>query len=358
MYNGRKTFSLSRPKAAWKSLVLITIFSASCRWSRGRLRVASVLLQQLPLGLTEAVALPLSGRGMARHPPGDRTGILAGLVGRDDAVQLLQAPPQSGEVDQAMPRGMGGDQRAVQGATTGGGQALRHGPFQDLTMKGLQQWSDPVAEGIPAAARGRDPQSQPLKAATIARVFRPLVRRMMAGLDLVQGDLEHQIGPMGLGAHAEIGGEQESQIELIDRLVDGAGAMVGGQGVLDREPLGGPRIPGRHGEAIEFGTVLGWRRVDRYREVERAARPVERAMVLRSRWEYHSSRAPFEGAGYPFAILRRGSPYSLYPLEPAESGTISVGVGRGYDRGEPSGAAVAAAHEPGLHGLNRWTVKC
>ena len=62
--------------------------------------------------------------------------------------------------------------------------------------------------------------------------------------------------------------------------------MVGGQGVLDREPLGGPRIPGRHGEAIEFGTVLGWRRVDRYREVERAARPVERAMVLRSRWEY------------------------------------------------------------------------
>ena len=253
---------------------------------------------------------------MARHPPGDRTGILAGLVGRDDAVQLLQAPPQSGEVDQAMPRGMGGDQRAVQGATTGGGQALRHGPFQDLTMKGLQQWSDPVAEGIPAAARGRDPQSQPLKAATIARVFRPLVRRMMAGLDLVQGDLEHQIGPMGLGAHAEIGGEQESQIELIDRLVDGAGAMVGGQGVLDREPLGGPRIPGRHGEAIEFGTVLGWRRVDRYREVERAARPVERAMVLRSRWEYHSSRAPFEGAGYPFAILRRGSPYYLLKPRP------------------------------------------
>ena len=110
----------------------------------------------------------------------------------------------------------------------------------------------------------------------------------MAGLDLVQGDLEHQIGPMGLGAHAEIGGEQESQIELIDRLVDGASAMVGGQGVLDREPLGGPRIPGRHGEAIQFGDGSGVDRwVDRYREVERAARPVERAMVLRSRWEYH-----------------------------------------------------------------------
>ena len=31
----------------------------------GAARVASVLLQQLPLGLTEAVALPLSGRGMA-----------------------------------------------------------------------------------------------------------------------------------------------------------------------------------------------------------------------------------------------------------------------------------------------------
>ena len=124
-------------------------------------------------------------------------------------------------------------------------------------MKGLQQWSDPVAEGIPAAAQERDPQSQPLKATAIARVFRPLVRRMMAGLDLVQGDLEHQIGPIGLGAHAEIGGEQDSQIELIDRLVDGASAMVGGQGVLDREPLGGPRIPGRHGEAIEFGDGSG-----------------------------------------------------------------------------------------------------
>ena len=27
-------------------------------------------------------------------------------------------------------------------------------------------------------------------------------------------------------------------------------------------------------------------------------------------------------------------------------------------RGEPSGAAVAAGAEPGLPGLNRWTVKC
>ena len=63
-------------KAAWKSLVLITIFSASCRWSRGR-QVASVLLQQLPLGRTEAVALPLSvagwrpsTRGSDRDPGG------------------------------------------------------------------------------------------------------------------------------------------------------------------------------------------------------------------------------------------------------------------------------------------------
>ena len=48
-------------------------------------------------------------------------------------------------------------------------------------------------------------------------------------------------------------------------------------------------------------------------------------MVLRSRREYHDSRAPFvEGAGVPSAILRRGSPHSLYPLEPAESGTISA----------------------------------
>ena len=103
-----------------------------------------------------------------------------------------------------MPRGMGGDQRAVQGATTGGGQALRHGPFQDLTMKGLQQWSDPVAEGIPAAARGRDPQSQPLKAATIARVFRPLAKSGVSRLCRLAAPgmmkMELDFGSLWLGA--------------------------------------------------------------------------------------------------------------------------------------------------------------
>ena len=51
---------------------------------------------------------------------------------------------------------------------------------------------------------------------------------MATGLDLIQDDLEEQIGPMGLGPHTEIGGEEGRQIELVDRLGDGAGAMVGG----------------------------------------------------------------------------------------------------------------------------------
>ena len=93
-------------------------------------------------------------------------------------------------------------------------------------MKGLQQWST-RREGVRGTHR-RDPHRQPLKAATIARVFHP-----WSGddgrCDLVQGDLEHQIGPMGLGAHAEIGGERESQIELIDRLVDGTARWSAGR---------------------------------------------------------------------------------------------------------------------------------
>jgi hypothetical protein len=76
-------------------------------------------------------------------------------------------------------------------------------------------------------------------------------------LDLVHGDLEHQIGPMGLGPDPGVGSEQGGEIELVDGLVDGAGEMVGGQGVLDLEPLGGETIPGRRGEAIEVGDGAG-----------------------------------------------------------------------------------------------------
>ena len=95
---------------------------------------------------------------------------------------------------------------------------------------------------------------------------------MVTGLDLVQDDLEHQIGPMGLGPHPGIGGEEGRQIELVDGLVDDAGEMVGGQGVLDLEPFGGETIPGRRGEAIECGKVAGWGRADAPRARSRARR--------------------------------------------------------------------------------------
>ena len=59
-----------------------------------------------------------------------------------------------------MTRDMGGDQRDVQGATTTDDHALRHGPLQDLTIKGLQQWTDTIAEG---KQRLRDAKSTTLQ---------------------------------------------------------------------------------------------------------------------------------------------------------------------------------------------------
>src|SRR3954447_24477675 len=83
---------------------------------------------------------------------------------------------------------------------------------------------------------------------------------MVAGLHLIEDDLEHQIGPKGLGPDPGIGGEQGRPIESVDRLVDDAGEMVGRQGVLDLEPSGGGTIPGGRGEAPEFGTIpVRWR---------------------------------------------------------------------------------------------------
>src|SRR4051812_43673716 len=110
---------------------------------------------------------------------------------------------------------------------------------------------------------------------------------------------------MGLGPQAGIGGEQVGQVELIDRLVDGAGEMIGGQVVVDRPPFGGPMIPRGYGEAIEVRVVPRRDRADRREEVDRAVRRIRPPMALRSRWEYHDARAPFvEGAGFASAILR------------------------------------------------------
>ena len=62
---------------------------------------------------------------------------------------------------------------------------------------------------------------------------RPLSRRMLPGLYVIQGDIEEQFRPMGLRPDPEIGGEQGRKIELVDRLVDGAGEVVGGQRLAD-----------------------------------------------------------------------------------------------------------------------------
>ena len=63
------------------------------------------------------------------------------------------------------------------------------------------------------------------------------------------------IGPMGLGAHAEhIGGEQESQIELIDNASSMARARwSAGRESSDHEPLGGQRgFQGGTAKRFEF----------------------------------------------------------------------------------------------------------
>jgi hypothetical protein len=64
-------------------------------------------------------------------------------------------------------------------------------------------------------------------------------------------------------------------------------------------PLGGEMIPGGRGEAIELGKVPARVRAGCRGEIEGEARRLRPRMVLRSRREYHDSRAPFvEGAGY------------------------------------------------------------
>ena len=168
-----------------------------------------------------------------------------------------------------MPRGVGGDQRAIERAAMGGGQALGHGRLQDLTIPVQEVGPDAIAEGIAAAARRLDPAAQPQEAATIARVGGPLTGRVVTGLHLVQDDLEHQVRAMGPRADAGIGGEQGRQIESVDRRVDGAGEMVDGQGIVEGEPFGGLMIPRGQGEAIEVGVVARWRRGDRRQRFDR-----------------------------------------------------------------------------------------
>jgi len=81
VYSGRKTFFLVRPRAASKSLRLITIFSAFAACHEGGGRCGRALQQRAP-GLSDAVALPPVGRGRTgpstRGSDPDR---LAGLVG-------------------------------------------------------------------------------------------------------------------------------------------------------------------------------------------------------------------------------------------------------------------------------------
>jgi hypothetical protein len=121
---------------------------------------------------------------------------------------------------------------------------------------------------------------------------------MATEVHLIQDDLEEQIGPMGLGADAGIGVEHGGQIELVDGLVDGAGEMVGGERVLDLEPLGGGAIPGRRSEAVERGKILVWVRSRSRVRIEGAVWRFRPRMVLGWRRKYHGSRAPLvEGAG-------------------------------------------------------------
>jgi hypothetical protein len=86
---------------------------------------------------------------------------------------------------------------------------------------------------------------------------------------------------MGLGPDSRVGGEQGRQIELVDCGGDDAGQMISGQGVVDLEPFGRLMIPGRWGEPIEMGTVLGSKRNDCREEVNLAARSVRPPLVLR-----------------------------------------------------------------------------
>ena len=84
---------------------------------------------------------------------------------------------------------------------------------------------------------------------------------------------------MGPGPDAGIGGEQVGQIEAVDRLVDSAGEMVGGQVVVNGQPFGRLAIPRGYGEAIEVGIVPRWERDENRGEVDPGSGRVGPTMV-------------------------------------------------------------------------------
>jgi hypothetical protein len=93
------------------------------------------------------VVLPPATRGLVRHPTGDRPGVLAGPVGRDHPIEILDASIEAGAVEQAMSRGTGGDPGAIERAAGGGGQALGDGRLQALTFSGPDDASSVLEPG-------------------------------------------------------------------------------------------------------------------------------------------------------------------------------------------------------------------
>ena len=61
---------------------------------------------------------------------------------------------------------------------------------------------------------------------------------LLTGVEFIEDDLEHQIGPIGLGAGAGVGVEQGGEVQVIDGVVDEAGGMILGQAAVDVLPLG------------------------------------------------------------------------------------------------------------------------
>jgi hypothetical protein len=161
-------------------------------------------LGQLRLSLTIALVLPGATPGAFSHPTRHCPWLFTlGLIFTDrfELLDTLLEPPL---VDQTPPRGMGGDSRAIQGATLSRGQFRLNRLMQELGIESVDVSTGTVTKLIPAAARGADAKTQPPKRIALVRVSVPLAGLALPAPQFKEHDGEHEVGPMRRFATAAI----------------------------------------------------------------------------------------------------------------------------------------------------------
>ncbi len=159
--------------------------------------------------------------------------------------QLFDAPDQGRLVDQFVPRGIGGDQRAIQRTALGRGELLGHRLMQHLAVEFVQHGGDAVAESVPARARRPGAAQQPAQGFAFAGIAVPEGGAVLSPLGFVQDGAQQQGRGMGEGTNAGIGLPKGVQVESPDGLLDASGEMLVGKALGQFEPSGVVVVPGR-----------------------------------------------------------------------------------------------------------------